>query len=155
MKKTNLLILILLVIIIIAVLISKKSNRNKVLVPIHSPTVAVVIKTAQPNPFYKIASSSVLGSYITDAKGMTLYVYKKDTNNVSNCKGICSLIWPAFQASASAKNLPSGLGIIKRPDNHLLQFTWKNMPLYHFSGDKKPGDISGQGFDNLWHVVSP
>jgi hypothetical protein len=29
------------------------------------------------------------------------------------------------------------------------------MPLYYYSGDKKPGDANGQGIGGVWFVLNP
>jgi predicted lipoprotein with Yx(FWY)xxD motif len=31
--------------------------------------------------------------------------------------------------------------------------TYNGMPLYYFSGDGSPSQISGQGFKGIWYVV--
>jgi len=35
------------------------------------------------------------------------------------------------------------------------QTTYKGWPLYRYSGDKKSGDISGQGLKGVWSVIAP
>jgi predicted lipoprotein with Yx(FWY)xxD motif len=32
---------------------------------------------------------------------------------------------------------------------------YKGMPLYLWAKDQKPGDKTGDGFNNLWHVAKP
>jgi hypothetical protein len=29
------------------------------------------------------------------------------------------------------------------------------MPLYYYAQDKAPGDVAGQGVNNVWYLVSP
>ena len=42
-----------------------------------------------------IMSESMGGKdVLTDAKGMTLYIYDKDTTGVSNCYDKCAVNWP-------------------------------------------------------------
>jgi predicted lipoprotein with Yx(FWY)xxD motif len=91
---------------------------------------------------------------LTDAKGMTLYTYDKDTNNTSNCTGGCLKAWSPFLVSAGAAttSLPANLGTFKRTDGS-MQYTWKGMPLYYFASDTKPGDVTGDGVGGVWHVV--
>jgi predicted lipoprotein with Yx(FWY)xxD motif len=48
--------------------------------------------------------------------------------------------------------MPTGaaqLGTITRPDNGATQVTWHGHPLYTFTGDKAPGDTSGNGFKDV------
>ena len=90
---------------------------------------------------------------ITDTKGMTLYTYDKDANDVSNCFGKCLQIWPPFIVKEKTQTtLENGLGTFKRTDG-AMQYTWKGMPLYYYVGDKKPGDVKGDGFGGVWHVA--
>lgn len=90
---------------------------------------------------------------LTDAKGMTLYTYDKDTKNVSNCTGQCLTYWPPFLTSGQAPSgLPTNLGTLKRSDGS-TQYTWNSMPLYYYSADKKAGDTTGNGIGGIWHVI--
>src|SRR5579863_8717312 len=45
------------------------------------------------NTVYKMAPSGSLGTILTDTKGMTIYIYAKDTSGVSNCSGACLKAW--------------------------------------------------------------
>ena len=44
------------------------------------------------------------------------------------------------------------LGTITREDG-TMQATYNGWPLYYFSGDAAPGNISGQGMEGLWFLV--
>lgn len=92
-----------------------------------------------------------MGKVLTDAKGMTLYTYDKDTAGVSNCTGECAEYWPPAKAEAGAK--PVGdLTLIKRADG-TMQWADGGKPLYTFVKDKAPGDVMGDNMKNVWHVV--
>jgi predicted lipoprotein with Yx(FWY)xxD motif len=106
-------------------------------------------------------SAAGLGKYITDANGRSVYVFMKDTKNVSTCVDACAAAWPPLGASTAASTDPSVkpgmVSVITRSDNK-NQTTYNGMPVYYYEDDKKPGDIKGQGkneFGGLWHVVSP
>lgn len=105
----------------------------------------------------KVAKDPKIGSYLTDAKGMTLYVFKKDTPGQSACAGPCLGAWPVFY---SEKVEPAGgpsagdFATITRADG-MKQTTYRGMPLYYFASDKKPGDVGGNGFKDLWTVAAP
>ncbi len=95
------------------------------------------------------------GLYLTDFQGTTLYTFDKDTKGVSNCTGACATAWPIYTSGATAeKVLPTNISVITRSDG-TKQFAWKGMPLYYYSGDKKPGDITGDGVGGVWHIVKP
>ncbi|MDR3475719.1 MAG: hypothetical protein P4M09_29075 [Devosia sp.] len=95
------------------------------------------------------------GKTLTDAKGMTLYVFDKDaTPGKSVCNGACATNWPPVAASAADK-AGDGYTVIVRDDGS-KQWAHNNKPLYRFIKDKKPGDIVGDGFLNgAWHVAQP
>ncbi|ACD96738.1 COG4315 family predicted lipoprotein [Trichlorobacter lovleyi] len=98
-----------------------------------------------------------IGKYLTDEKGMTLYLFKKDTAGTSACAGPCVEKWPLF--SAEKVTAPEGVnagdfGTIVRGDGK-KQTTYKGLPLYYFFKDLKPGDTAGQGVNNVWYVVAP
>jgi predicted lipoprotein with Yx(FWY)xxD motif len=35
------------------------------------------------------------------------------------------------------------------------QWAYKGKPLYKWMDDHKPGDVDGDGRNNVWHVASP
>jgi len=50
----------------------------------------------------KVADTSK-GKALVDAKGMTLYVFDKDTGGKSTCNGPCATNWPPLAAAVDAK----------------------------------------------------
>ena len=36
-----------------------------------------------------------------------------------------------------------------------MQWAYKTKPLYSFSKDSKPGDITGDDFNHVWHIAAP
>ncbi len=107
-----------------------------------------------------VTSNSALGNILTDANGMTLYIFKKDTTQgQSACSGNCATLWPPLTVTSGSTptagpGVTGTLGTIQRTDG-TTQVTINNQPLYHFSGDKAAGDTKGQGFSNFWFVVGP
>ena len=93
------------------------------------------------------------GKALVDAKGMTLYVFDKDTSGKSNCNGPCATNWPPFTAKADAK--ASGDWSIVTRDDGGKQWAYKSKPLYAWSKDAKPGDVTGDGVNNVWHIAAP
>lgn len=105
------------------------------------------------------AESDDLGTYLVDAEGMTLYMFTNDEANMSNCTGDCAANWPPLLAEDSASlmagaGLSGELGTIERADG-TTQVTYNALPLYYWIGDTAPGDAEGQGFNDVWFVVSP
>jgi predicted lipoprotein with Yx(FWY)xxD motif len=105
----------------------------------------------------KVAEKDKIGKYLTDAKGMTLYEFKKDSPGKSACAGECLAKWPLYyqeHAAATHGVKAKDLGTITREDGK-KQTTYRGMPLYYFAGDKAPGDTHGQGVKDIWFVVAP
>lgn len=106
------------------------------------------------------AASTSLGNILVDARGQTLYLFQADTSTKSECSGACAIAWPPLRArrETSATGVQRSIvGAIKRSDG-TLQVTYNGHPLYLFSGDHHPGDVSGQdstAFGARWFVVSP
>lgn len=106
-----------------------------------------------------VAKDPKLGEHIVDGNGMTVYRFKKDTAwpMASNCTGDCVAKWPVVPPvdKANAKGIvEKGYSVLDRPDGKKQQAIdcW---PVYTFSGDKKAGDINGQGVGGTWYAVSP
>lgn len=105
----------------------------------------------------EIKAKDGIGNYLTDEKGMTLYLFKKDTPGKSACAGPCVDKWPLF--AAEVVTVPTGViaadfAVITRDDGK-KQTTYKGLPLYYFFKDVKPGDTAGQGVNTVWYVVAP
>ena len=90
---------------------------------------------------------------LTNSAGMTLYTFDKDTtgSGKSTCNGPCATNWPPLLATADAK--PSGDYTIIMRDDGAKQWAYKGKPLYLWSKDAKPGDRTGDGFNNAWRLV--
>jgi len=89
---------------------------------------------------------------LTDAKGMTLYIFQKDVEGKSACTGGCIKNWPPLAAAADAKAM--GAWTIITRDDGSKQWAYKNQPLYTWIKDTKPGETTG---DNVgaWRVAVP
>jgi predicted lipoprotein with Yx(FWY)xxD motif len=94
------------------------------------------------------------GATLTDAKGMSLYTFDKDSGGKSACNGPCATNWPALKAEASDQ--ASGDYTIITRDDGAKQWAYKGKPLYTFAKDQKTGDTTGDGFLNgAWHLAQP
>ena len=95
------------------------------------------------------------GGVLTNAAGMTLYTYDKDSvgSGKSVCNGQCASNWPPLMAAADAK-AQGDYTVITRDDGG-KQWAYKGKPLYLWIKDAKPGDKTGDGRNKVWHVVTP
>ena len=98
-----------------------------------------------------MATKTPQGDILTDAKGMTLYVFDKDTPGVSNCYDKCAANWPPLAAPADAMAMGEWT-VVERKDGTRM-WAYKGMPLYTFVKDKAPGDVTGEGAAGVWHVA--
>jgi predicted lipoprotein with Yx(FWY)xxD motif len=105
----------------------------------------------------QIAEAEGLGKYLADEKGMTLYIFTKDSPGMSACSGPCVEKWPLLQAEkieAPAGTKVEDFAAITRSDGQ-RQVTYKNLPLYYFFKDEKAGDVAGQGVGGVWFIAQP
>ena len=93
------------------------------------------------------------GKVLADARGMTLYTFDRDSAGASNCTGQCAQNWPPLLAPADAKPMGSWT-VITRPDGG-KQWAYKGKPLYGWARDGKPGDVTGDGVNNVWRLATP
>jgi len=99
-----------------------------------------------------VANSS-RGQILVDSSGRTLYLFEADRTAASSCYDACIGVWPAVVTTGQA----SLLSTTKRKDG-TLEVVYNGHPLYYYSGDKKSGDVTGQGLSSFgapWYVVSP
>ena len=103
--------------------------------------------------------STSKGTVLTNAGGLTLYWFAKDTPSQSNCNGSCATYWPPVIATGAtaSTSLPHGFGTIKRADGQ-TQLTYDGHPLYTYTGDTAAGQVNGNGLNAsgaLWWAVTP
>ena len=110
---------------------------------------AALAQTAAPA---KVADTSK-GKALVDAKGMTLYTFDRDTAGKSACNGQCAQNWPPLMAAANAS--ASGDWSVVTRDDGSKQWAYKGKPLYLWVKDTKPGEVTGDGVNNVWHVAMP
>lgn len=91
--------------------------------------------------------------YMMNQVHMSLYTYARDKPGVSTCYDDCARNWPPVILDAGAK-LGENYSLIKRKDGR-MQAAYKGRPLYMFIGDKKPGDINGDGVGGVWRLAKP
>jgi predicted lipoprotein with Yx(FWY)xxD motif/uncharacterized cupredoxin-like copper-binding protein len=125
--------------------------------------VALVVALASPavlaqeDTTVSTADDPTLGTILTDAKGMTLYLFTKDEPGKSNCYDKCAENWPVFSAEEPLtlpEGVPGELTLITRDDGS-KQVAYNGWPLYYWAKDKAPGDTTGQGVGDVWFVVNP
>jgi predicted lipoprotein with Yx(FWY)xxD motif len=91
---------------------------------------------------------------LVDGNNRTLYVFSEDKPGDSTCVGACATTWPPLPGPATAGNGVNqhALMTLTRSDG-TAQVTYFGKPLYHFAGDRKPGDANGVGIGSTWFLV--
>jgi predicted lipoprotein with Yx(FWY)xxD motif len=106
-----------------------------------------------------VVRSSSYGHILFDGRGFVLYAFGHDRRGRSSCRGACAKAWPPYlvrqkpRVGGGAKT--SLVGTVRRSDGR-LQASYAGHPLYHYVGDRKPGQILCQGvseFGGYWRVV--
>ena len=118
-------------------------------------TVLVAFWSVQPSFAQTKTMEVSLGTatVLTDAKGMTLYIFVRDEPGKSNCTGGCAGAWPPLRVDAGVAPAEN-FSIIVRIDG-TKQWAYKDKPLYLWSRDEKPGDTMGEGVFDSWLVARP
>ncbi|MDX5423382.1 MAG: hypothetical protein LPK07_15890 [Hymenobacteraceae bacterium] len=106
-------------------------------------------------------SDQTLGTYLTDAEGRSLYMFKADSAMVSNCYDACAEAWPPYLTEGTptaGEGVNSAmLNTIQRRTGE-TQVTYNGWPLYYYVKDQGPGQTTGQdvmGFGAEWYLLSP
>lgn len=92
------------------------------------------------------------GKIYTDSNGLTLYTYDKDAAGKSNCDGDCAVKWPPLKAAEDAK-AEGAWTVVTRTDGTKM-WAHDGKPLYTYEGDKKAGDMTGEGMGGAWHTAT-
>ncbi|MBJ7536880.1 COG4315 family predicted lipoprotein [Marinomonas transparens] len=106
--------------------------------------------TYKANSVVSLVDTSI-GKVFATANGKTLYTFKVDEEAKSHCYDGCSAIWIPFEAQKNAKTW--GEFTVNKRDDGILQWAYKNQPLYTWSGDSKKGDTKGNGAKNVWFAL--
>ena len=103
-------------------------------------------------PTVQLASSEY-GSILVDGQGMTLYMFTPDAGGKSTCNSTCAATWPALTGKPTGVGVGADdLGTITRDDG-TTQATFYGHPVYHYAGDAKAGDVTGEGTGGKWFVL--
>lgn len=119
-------------------------------------------QVANAGPTVRVFEHPVLGEILVGPTGMTLYTFANDEPDDLVCDDGCSENWPPLVVSRRPI-VPPGLDdrvdiVPRAPDEHRparIQVTYRGRPLYYWSRDAVPGDVTGEGMAGLWSVARP
>jgi predicted lipoprotein with Yx(FWY)xxD motif len=127
-------------------------NTTRIVVPLFAAALLAASSSYATQP---AAPAIMSGDMLTGGNGMTLYTFDKDAagSGKSVCNGPCAANWPPLYVM-SGESGGGDYSIVMREDGK-QQWAFKGKPLYFWSKDQKPGDKTGDGFNNVWRVAKP
>lgn len=113
---------------------------------------------ASAGPTVSVRSVGSYGDVLVGPDGMTLYMFDPDAEeDGSACTGGCADAWPPLTVEdepTAGDDVTATLGTITREDGS-TQVTAGEWPLYYYAQDEAPGDVAGQGVNDVWYVLGP
>jgi predicted lipoprotein with Yx(FWY)xxD motif len=101
-----------------------------------------------------------LGTVLVDESGRALYFADQETDGTIQCVDACLGFWTPAAATGSLPSDISGLDAVRRDDTGDRQLTLDGAPLYTFTLDKAPGEVTGDdltdsfgGVEFTWHAA--
>lgn len=115
--------------------------------------------TSTGGPTVSLRSHPELGDILVGPDGLTLYMFDQDTEGeaASTCSGGCADVWPPLtveETPAPGDGVSAPLETFEREDGS-TQVMAGGWPLYYYAQDSDPGDVEGQGVNDVWWVLDP
>lgn len=119
--------------------------------------------TAGPAVTIRARSLPGAGTVLVTSTGYALYMFQPDGQRQVTCTGLCAATWPPVRISPGAR-LAAGPGVSAAllgtdPDpSGGRVVTYGGWPLYTYTGDVQPGQVTGQGIDlngGDWYMLRP
>lgn len=107
-----------------------------------------------------VRNAKLNATILVDQAGRTLYHLTKEKRKKIVCTGQCAQLWPPLLVRRGSKPTAGAgvdrkkLGTIRRPDG-TVQVTYASFALYRFAGDRKPGQVAGEGVEKIWYAIDP
>ena len=112
----------------------------------------------QPEATVGVDSHPDLGEILVGPDGLTLYMFDADEQDAgeSACHDECLEAWPPLVADEpiAGDGVTAELTTFEREDGE-MQVAADGWPLYWFADDGAPGDVTGQGVNDVWWVLDP
>lgn len=115
-------------------------------------SIALIVMGYLAVPSAVAAAPHASEGILVDEQGMTLYVFAgKSGPDAKSCDGNCERNFPPALAASDDK--PVGMLTLVPGRGGKSQWAYQGKPLYRGLMDKKPGDRSGDGLNEVWHSV--
>lgn len=127
-----------------------RSQALPILPALVAAAIVAACATTPPDP------AKTADGVLVNSAGMTLYTFDRDPSGTgkSVCNGPCATNWPPLMAAADATPPNAAWQVITRDDGG-KQWAYQGKPLYTWAKDTKPGERTGDGFNNVWKVARP
>jgi predicted lipoprotein with Yx(FWY)xxD motif len=122
-------------------------------IPVIAVVCSLLLGAAFAQAVAPMAADTSKGKAFVDANGMTLYTFDRDAKGKSNCNGQCATLWLPLIADTDAQ-ATGDFSFVTRDDGR-KQWAYKGKPLYTWTKDTKPGDVTGDGVNSVWHIATP
>ncbi|MGO1766642.1 hypothetical protein CAP48_03095 [Advenella sp. S44] len=99
-------------------------------------------------------ASDTMTPFLVDADGFTLYTLSEEGKD--KCDEACMKHWTPVVSEGRplGRDILPGLLDTEKNDKGASQVNYGGLALYRFDGDKKPGDMNGQGFSDVGVMVT-
>lgn len=106
-----------------------------------------------------VSDHEMYGDILVGSEGMTLYNFDQDERGAdeSTCYDDCEENWPPLtveEEPSAGPDVEAEISTFERDDG-TMQVVADGWPLYYFTGDEEPGDVDGQGVNDVWWVLEP
>lgn len=119
--------------------------------PSNYQNTSSTMAAADYNPSGDYLRDSSVGRILTTPDGRTVYVFDHDRPGASSCYSSCATIWRPVTVPGNAQ--PFGAMTIIMRNDGARQWAYNGRPLYVYTDDRAPGDVTGNGQAGMWHVV--
>ena len=113
----------------------------------------------EPENTVAVAEHAEYGEILVDGDGLTLYMFDQDEQGAaeSTCYDNCAGNWPPLTVTEepdAGEAVRAQLTTFEREgEEESQQVAAAGWPLYYWVGDDEPGDVNGQGVQDVWWVL--
>jgi predicted lipoprotein with Yx(FWY)xxD motif len=97
---------------------------------------------------------SDLGTVLVDSSGRTLYFAEEEVDGSISCVDACLGFWTPATPDGDVPSDIDGLDVMTRDDTGDRQLTFDGAPLYTFTLDRSPGQVTGDDLTDTFGGTS-
>jgi predicted lipoprotein with Yx(FWY)xxD motif len=109
------------------------------------------------HPAVRVREHPDHGPVLVGPDELTLYMFDSDTQDAgeSTCYDDCASAWPPPTVAGTPLKGPAVTAVPTtfERDDGATQVAANGWPLYYFQSDERPGDVTGQGVNDVWWVL--